>query len=114
MLEQSSLVQLLCQFESNSVLKFLQTFDNYRLEHCLLLCQEYGVTDAAAFLLERVGDVGNALVLVMAGLEDKLNLLIDAVEKNIGTISGNTDRVNQPSAMLKMNEVGYLNLNCFS
>lgn len=71
--------ELLCQFERYSVLKFLETFDNYRLESCLRLCQEYGVTDAAAFLLERVGDVGSALVLLMSGFDEKIDLLVSAV-----------------------------------
>ncbi|KAJ6807507.1 vacuolar protein sorting-associated protein 8-like protein [Iris pallida] len=73
-------LELLCQYERKLVLKFLETFENYRLEHCLRLCQEYGVTDAAAFLLERVGDVGGALVLVMTGLHEKIDLLVAATE----------------------------------
>ncbi|KAJ7963418.1 vacuolar protein sorting-associated protein 8-like [Quillaja saponaria] len=64
-------LELLCQYESNLVLKFLDTFDSYRVEHCLRLCQEYGIIDAAAFLLERVGDVGSALLLTLSGLNDK-------------------------------------------
>ncbi|KAK8969694.1 hypothetical protein KSP40_PGU002021 [Platanthera guangdongensis] len=72
-------LELLCQFERNSVLKFLVSFDNYRLENCLRLCQKYGVTDAAAFLLERVGDVGGALVLLMSGFDEKIELLVSAV-----------------------------------
>lgn len=64
-------LQLLCQYEPDSVLKFLETFDSYRVEHCLRLCQEYGIIDAAAFLLERVGDVGSALLLTLSGLDSK-------------------------------------------
>lgn len=44
------------------------------------LCQEYGVIDAAAFLLERVGDIGSALLLVISSLSDKFILLDTAVE----------------------------------
>lgn len=64
-------------------MKFLETFDNYRLEQCLHICQEYGVSDAAAFLLERVGDVGSALMLMLTGLNEKIDLLVGAVEKKI-------------------------------
>jgi len=59
----------LCQFEPRLVLKFLESYENYRLEHCLKLCQEYGITDAAIFLLERVGDVASALGLVLVEVD---------------------------------------------
>ncbi|XP_059658306.1 uncharacterized protein LOC132304565 isoform X2 [Cornus florida] len=72
-------LELLCKHERNSVLKFLETFESYRVEHCLRLCQEYGIIDAAAFLLERVGDVGSALVLTLSGLNDKFVVLDTAV-----------------------------------
>lgn len=73
-------LQLLCQYERGSVLKFLEMFDSYRVEHCLRLCQEYGIIDAAAFLLERVGDVGSALSLTLSDLNDKFVELDAAVE----------------------------------
>lgn len=80
MLPFSLILQLLCQYERRSVLKFLETFESYRVEHCLRLCQEYGIIDAAAFLLERVGDVGSALVLTLSGLNDKFVALDAALE----------------------------------
>ncbi|XP_043698874.1 vacuolar protein sorting-associated protein 8 homolog isoform X2 [Telopea speciosissima] len=76
-------LELLCQYERNSVLKFLETFESYRVEHCLRLCQEYGVIDAAAFLLERVGDVGNALSLTLSGINEKFIMLNAAVERTL-------------------------------
>lgn len=60
-------------------------FDSYRVEHCLRLCQEYGILDAAAFLLERVGDVGSALSLTLSDLNDKfveLDAVVEAVVSN--------------------------------
>ncbi|KAJ0975965.1 hypothetical protein J5N97_017930 [Dioscorea zingiberensis] len=80
-------LELLCCYEPKSVLKFLETFDNYRLEHCLRLCQEYEVIDATAFLLERVGDVGSALGLLMTGLDKKFDLLVTAVQSMFSEIS---------------------------
>ncbi|XP_004514922.1 uncharacterized protein [Cicer arietinum] len=73
-------LELLCQYERGSVLKFLEMFDSYRVEHCLRLCQEYGIIDAAAFLLERVGDVGSALSLTLSDLNEKFVELDAAVE----------------------------------
>ena len=81
------LLQLLCQYERNSVLRFLETFESYRVEHCLRLCQEYGIIDAAAFLLERVGDVGSALLLTLSGLNEKFIILdaaVDSVVSDVG------------------------------
>lgn len=73
-------LQLLCKYEPKSVLRFLETFDSYRVEHCLRLCQEYGIVDAAAFLLERVGDAASALSLTLSGLNEKFVELENAVE----------------------------------
>ncbi|XP_057533278.1 uncharacterized protein LOC130811119 isoform X2 [Amaranthus tricolor] len=73
-------LELLCKFEPDSVLKFLDTFENYRVDQCLQLCQEYGVVDASAFLLERVGDVGSALLLTLSGLNDKFMMLDSALK----------------------------------
>ncbi|XP_058105006.1 uncharacterized protein LOC131248648 isoform X2 [Magnolia sinica] len=99
-------LELLCQYERCSVLKFLETFENYRLEHCLRLCQEYGVTDAAAFLLERVGDVGSALLLIMSDLSEKLHLLDTALEAKVPEItSGSLTEMEQLNAILRMKEV---------
>lgn len=73
-------IELLCRYERKSVLRFLETSESYRVERCLHLCQEYGVIDAAAFLLERVGDIGSALLLVISSLNEKFILLDTAVE----------------------------------
>lgn len=74
------LLQLLCQYEPNSVLHFLETCESYRVDHCLRLCQEHGIIDAAAFLLERVGDVGSALSFTLTDLADKFSMLDAAVQ----------------------------------
>ncbi|XP_019090556.1 PREDICTED: vacuolar protein sorting-associated protein 8 homolog isoform X3 [Camelina sativa] len=73
-------LELLCKYEPKSVLRFLETFDSYRVEHCLRLCQEYGIVDAAAFLLERVGDAASALSLTLSGLNEKYVELENAVD----------------------------------
>lgn len=76
------------------------------MEHCLRLCQEYGITDAAAFLLERVGDVGNALLLTLSSLNDKFVKLDVAVSRAIsGVKSSNSVGSKLLGAVLKMEEV---------
>ncbi|CAN6226951.1 unnamed protein product [Urochloa humidicola] len=98
-------LELLCQYERRSVLKFLETFDSYRLERCLHLCLDYGVTDAAAFLQERVGDVGSALALILAGLDEKISLFISSVENSFsGVASRSISETKQPDIVLEMSE----------
>lgn len=101
------LLQLLCQFEPNSVIKFLETFDSYRVEHCLRLCQEYGIVDASAFLLERVGDVGSALLLTLSSLNDKFRELETAVGSVVSKVSlgGSASLEQHFSSVLKMEKV---------
>lgn len=77
------ILQLLCQYEHDSVCKFLESLESYRVEHCLRLCLEYGITDAAAFLYERVGDVGSALSLLLSSLNDKFIVLDAFIEKEL-------------------------------
>ncbi|CDP16328.1 unnamed protein product [Coffea canephora] len=48
---------------------------SYRVENCLCFCQEYGIVDAASFLLERINDVGSALMLILSGLNKKFSVL---------------------------------------
>ncbi|XVF33081.1 hypothetical protein REPUB_Repub17cG0137500 [Reevesia pubescens] len=99
-------LELLCQFERDSVLKFLETFDSYRVEHCLRLCQEYGIIDAAAFLLERVGDVGSALLLTLSSLNDKFTELDIAVGSVVSKVSlGRSAKMEHFNSVLKINEV---------
>ncbi|KAM3016981.1 hypothetical protein FF2_000930 [Malus domestica] len=95
-------LELLCQYERNSVLKFLETFDSYLVEHCLLLlCQIYGITDAASFLLERVGDVGSALLPTLSTLGDKFIKHDTAVAS---LVSSNSARTELFSNALKLEE----------
>ncbi|KAL0413068.1 UNVERIFIED_CONTAM: Vacuolar protein sorting-associated protein 8 [Sesamum radiatum] len=92
--------ELLCRYDRDSVLKFLETSESYRVEHCLHLCQEYGIIDAASFLLERVGDVGSALHLILSDVNDKFVMLDAEIEK---TFSDTV--VNNLNAVLKIKVV---------
>ncbi|GAV85231.1 Clathrin domain-containing protein [Cephalotus follicularis] len=93
-------LELLCQYERNAVLKFLETFDSYRVEHCLRVCQEYGIIDAAAFLLEWVDKVGSALLLTLSSLQDKFVELDAAVASVVSTVSSS-----KSTAMEQFNSV---------
>ncbi|KAI4355307.1 hypothetical protein L6164_004095 [Bauhinia variegata] len=103
-------LELLCQYEGGSVLKFLEMFDSYRVEHCLRLCQEYGIIDAAAYLLERVGDVGSALLLTLSGLNDKFTELGAAVEAVVSNKPlGGSSHKEVFNTVLRMKEVNDIN-----
>lgn len=107
-------LQLLCKYEPKSVLRFLETFDSYRVEHCLRLCQEYEIVDASAFLLERVGDAASALSLTLSGLGEKFVELENAVEylmseSKLGASEG--PNLEQFSSALELKEVRTLIYN---
>lgn len=56
-------VKLLCQHSPSKVLKFLKTRDFEYFEESLKICTEYQVTEAEAYLNERLGAVKEALDL---------------------------------------------------
>lgn len=64
------------------------------------LCLDHEVTDAAVFLLERVGDVGSALSLTMSSLRNKLHLLDVALEKKTCEPSFHVDEKEQVEDIL--------------
>jgi hypothetical protein len=94
-----SFSQLLCKFEPDSVLTFLKSFEDYRLEHCLKLCQEHGITDAAAYLFERVGDVGSALSLALSSVDLHIHEMDLSVARlfvqNMNVNSVDTEKIEQ-------------------
>ncbi|KAG8391995.1 hypothetical protein BUALT_Bualt01G0245600 [Buddleja alternifolia] len=92
--------ELLCRYDRESVLKFLETSESYRVEHCLRLCQEYGIIDAASFLLERVGEVGSALLLILSNLNEKFVMLDAEIQR--GFSGTGVDNLN---AIVKKKEV---------
>jgi len=61
-------VKLLCKFEPSNVYFFLVSSDHYGLESCLQLCQEHGIPDGSSYLLERMGDLVQALEVILSGL----------------------------------------------
>ncbi|EPS72891.1 hypothetical protein M569_01867 [Genlisea aurea] len=73
---------LLCKYDHESVLQFLETSDNYSLERCLHLCKEYQIVDAATFLFERVGDVGSAILINLSNLGLKVVELEREIKKD--------------------------------
>ena len=64
-------VVLLCQHEPKKVLRFLENREDYNFDLCLNECMKYKVIEAAAFLNEKLGNI-----------KDALDLLINRAERN--------------------------------
>ena len=54
------------QFDKKHVYSYLVGTENYPLGECLQLCRRYTVSDAEAYLLERMGDIDGALKLLLS------------------------------------------------
>ncbi len=70
--QHSQYIELLIQFEPQSVYTYLSTSGRYDLEKCLDLCRSYRVLDATAYLLEKNGDIGGALGLSISSIDEKV------------------------------------------
>jgi hypothetical protein len=68
-------IELLCQFDKDEVLPYLQSREDVHLEKVTQLCKHYGITNATAFLLEKAGDESGALKLILETVESKLKEL---------------------------------------
>jgi len=75
-------VRLLCRFQPNDVLPFLQAHDTYNVDECLKHCIDHGAREAAAFLLERKGDVQAALKMYLEQVDVANTALVVAVKEH--------------------------------
>lgn len=58
-------IDLLCRYNCTTVVEFLKTNENYRVDETLKVVRKYKILDATAYLLERVGDVKEAFNLIL-------------------------------------------------
>eukprot|EP00943_MAST-04B_sp_MAST-4B-sp1_P009275 g9275.t1 len=82
-------VELLCKFDPSSILSFLKETDGYALDNCLNICKENGVIDATAYLLERTGNIEDALKMLLKFLHVCITNLLSL--KDIYANTGNSD-----------------------
>jgi len=68
-------VALMAQFDPGSVYKYLSTHSDYPLDECARICREHKITEAEAYLLERLGDISGALDLILTTIEHGLEAL---------------------------------------
>ena len=72
---QERYIELMCLYEPENVLRYLQSCDNYRLEQTLAIVQRKKILHASAFLLERMGDVESAFKLLHDDLQERVSKL---------------------------------------
>eukprot|EP00762_Andalucia_godoyi_P002104 ANDGO_02618.mRNA.1 RING zinc finger-containing protein len=72
-------VRLLCEFERDSAYPFLLRHSSYRLEICLDSAAKFRVRDAAAFLLEKTGDILSAIKELMTGVLELFDVAYSAM-----------------------------------
>ena len=76
LLDPSSLLcyfNLLCRFAPARVLNFLATHEeHYPVEEFLLICKDQGLSEATAFLMEKMGDTTEALSLLLKDVSQRL------------------------------------------
>jgi hypothetical protein len=66
---------LLASFDPAHALPFLQAYEHervYPVDECLLVCRQKGLADCIAYLMERTGDVLDAMVLLLKDFSIKL------------------------------------------
>jgi len=68
-------LRLMAKLHSDMVYHYLSTHDTYRADEALKLCQQYEITDASAYLLEKMGNVSSALQLILQTLEGRMMAL---------------------------------------
>lgn len=64
-------VELMCEYEPGGVLPFLQRYDHLiDVEKCQEYCNMNKIKDAAAYLLEREGDIRGSLLLYIDEIKE--------------------------------------------
>eukprot|EP00743_Colponemidia_sp_Colp-15_P010359 GILK01011401.1.p1 GENE.GILK01011401.1~~GILK01011401.1.p1 ORF type:complete len:872 (+),score=181.18 GILK01011401.1:61-2616(+) len=95
-------VKLLCQLQPQKVYSYLTTHDDYPLDDCLKLCQQYQVHNATAYLLERTGDVQGAMQLILKTVLSSLQRLEEALKKMDGVDHSETPTARGMSAVAQL------------
>lgn len=83
-------IGLLCRFAPKEVYSHLNSNTTYHIDNILRLCQQYGINDATAYLLERTGDTDGALALTLKTVDQRVNALRQSVEEHYQDIEQNT------------------------
>uniref|UniRef100_A0A3B5M5T3 RING-type domain-containing protein n=1 Tax=Xiphophorus couchianus TaxID=32473 RepID=A0A3B5M5T3_9TELE len=78
------LLDLMCRFEPQELLKFLHTSQHYRLEEAIQITEKYHCNEAKAYLLEKKGDIPGAFAGLLQTLKERLDVLAAEMSGGIG------------------------------
>ncbi|KAM4730367.1 vacuolar protein sorting-associated protein 8 homolog isoform 2-T2 [Anableps anableps] len=78
------LLDLMCRFEPQELLKFLHTSQHYRLEEAIQITEKYHCNEAKAFLLEKKGDIHGAFAGLLQTLKERLDILTAEISCDVG------------------------------
>ena len=77
-------MNLLATYEPNKVLEFLRIFEfHYSVDDSLSICRQKGISEAVSFLMERTGEVLDALVMLLKDFSVKLKQVRRDVDAQI-------------------------------
>ncbi|KAL9641599.1 hypothetical protein ABK040_013518 [Willaertia magna] len=96
-------IKLLCKFEPNKVCDWLQTHhfaSDYRTEDLLQDCRN--IPDAISFLLERNGEVMEALNIVIKNIQREFTILEDTLGECAKTLDPENERFSQFKHVAKL------------
>ncbi|GAM21166.1 hypothetical protein SAMD00019534_043410 [Acytostelium subglobosum LB1] len=82
-------IKLMCMYSPQTVYKYLSTHDDYPLDSCLKICQQYNNFEGATYLLERTGDVNKALEMILITLKTRIEDLL----KHFSTVFANVKNI---------------------
>lgn len=94
---QHSYLSLMARFQPDTVYSYLSTNQNYRLEYALKLCQDRRITDGSAYLLERMGDVSGAIMLMLQTLDTRMIGLKNIIHESMSGAPASRLRVSNIS-----------------
>ncbi|XP_043991714.1 vacuolar protein sorting-associated protein 8 homolog isoform X1 [Gambusia affinis] len=78
------LLDLMCRFEPQELLKFLHTSQHYRLEEAIQITEKYHCNEAKAYLLEKKGDIPGAFAGLLQTLKESLDVLAAEMSDGFG------------------------------
>ncbi|KAK7508589.1 hypothetical protein BaRGS_00000155, partial [Batillaria attramentaria] len=76
------MVELYCEFDRSKLLSFLRRSESYPLQRALELCEHRGFVKEQVFLLGRMGNLTQALKMIMEGLGDVNHAIEFCKEQN--------------------------------
>ncbi|XP_014675818.1 PREDICTED: vacuolar protein sorting-associated protein 8 homolog isoform X2 [Priapulus caudatus] len=72
---QEKYIELMCKYSPGDVCSYIKSSEGFTIENTLKIVQRHQIMDAAAYLLEKSGDVQAAFNMLLKNLQDKVDAL---------------------------------------